>query len=71
MILSDERKTTIDNFLQDGIMKPLDKLLELDEKHDDILRQLDELDLKISRTLKDWSNIKEDQQERLTTGNLH
>lgn len=52
-------------------MKPLDKLLELDEKHDDILRQLDELDLKISRTLKDWSNIKEDQQERLTTGNLH
>ena len=51
-------------------MKPFDKLLELDEKHDDILKQLDELDVKISKTLKDWSIIKEDQQDLLTTGNL-
>lgn len=52
-------------------MKPFDKLLELDEKHDDILKQLDELDMKISRTLKDWSNVKEDQQELLTARNTH
>ena len=35
-------------------MDALKKLLDLDEKHNELLEQLAQLDEKISETLKDW-----------------
>jgi|GEM_PF-5397751 len=36
-------------------MDSLQKLLELEEKHNEILSRLDELDDRIIQTLKEWS----------------
>ncbi len=35
-------------------MDTLEKLLELDEKHDELLEQLAQLDARISETLSEW-----------------
>jgi len=36
-------------------MDTLEKLLELDNRHNELLEQLDQLDARISETLKDWT----------------
>jgi hypothetical protein len=36
-------------------MKTLDKLLELDEKHNELLEQLAQLDARIAETLNEWT----------------
>ena len=36
-------------------METLDKLLELDEKHNELLEQLAQLDAKIVETLNEWT----------------
>lgn len=36
-------------------METLDKLLELDEKHNELLEQLARLDAKITETLNEWT----------------
>ena len=35
-------------------MDTLEKLLELDDRHNELLEQLAQLDAKISETLRDW-----------------
>ena len=36
-------------------METLDKLLELDEKHNELLERLAQLDAKIAETLNEWT----------------
>ena len=40
--------------LQENRMDSLEKLLELDDRHNELLDQLAQLDAKISETLRDW-----------------
>jgi len=40
--------------LQENRMDSLEKLLELDDRHNELLEQLAQLDAKISETLSDW-----------------
>ena len=40
--------------LQENRMDSLEKLLELDDRHNELLEQLAQLDAKISATLSDW-----------------
>jgi len=40
--------------LQENRMDSLEKLLELDDMHNELLEQLAQLDAKISETLSDW-----------------
>ena len=40
--------------LQENRMDALEKLLELDDRHNELLEQLAQLDAKISETLCDW-----------------
>lgn len=41
-----------------------DPLGELERRHDDALRQLDELDKKIEQALKEFSDVQQDAAER-------
>ena len=36
-------------------MDTLEKLLELDDRHNELLEQLAQLDARVSETLKDWT----------------
>ena len=37
-------------------METLDKLIELDDKHNDLLEQLAQLDAKVTQTLNEWGS---------------
>jgi len=39
----------------------LDCLMELEQRHDDLLRRLEELDRRVERVLADWTSCRGDQ----------
>ena len=51
-------------------MDSLEKLLELDDRHNELLEQLAQLDAKISETLRDWVSGSTQQTIPLTEKNV-